>query len=302
MRGSYASDGQDLRDTIRQATGVRRFYSRKIESRVTEALSHIKQVERNVFDSYGLRLRDLRVLELGPGPFYGQLAYLAVHNRVTGVDRDEIVQGFNPAKYARMLLANGFMRTAKTVGRKVLGFDRRYRKELCKQLGVARLPTYDIRRAEATALPFESRCFDFVYSRGVFQHLPAPADVVREMVRVLKPGGVLYVVLQPYTSPTGCLDPRVLYGEIDNELGLWPHLRPELQDKVRPNAYVNKLGLRDWVSLFTSLSKDAKFIISPTDERYVPLATSLKQAGHLKQYSIEELTVGALHVMFQLRR
>jgi hypothetical protein len=117
---------------------------------------------------------------------------------------------------------------------------------------------------------------------------------------VLRPGGVLYVSLQPYTSPTGCLDPRVLYGGIDNELGLWPHLRPELRDQVRPNAFVNRLGLRDWQRLFTAIDEHAKFITTPVDERYVPRAVSLKQQGHLPDYTVEELTAGALDVMFQV--
>ena len=133
-----------------------------------------------------------------------------------------------------------------------------------------------------------------------FSSIWESADVLRQMILVLKPGGVLYVSLQPYSSPTACLDPRVLYGGIQNEIGLWPHLRPELQDQVRPNAWVNKLRIRDWEGVFRSVTEDAKFIVTPTDRRYIPLASSLKQAGHLQDYSLEELTAGALDVMFQL--
>lgn len=302
MNGSYTSGGQTFRDIVRQATSVRRFYSTKIEGRVTEALTHIRQVECNVLDAYGVRLRDLDVLELGPGQFFGQMAYLALHNRVVGVDRDVVGSRFSPLIYVRMLSANGAVRTAKTLGRKILGFDRRYRKELCKKLGLTRLPKLDVRCADARDLPFESGRFDFAYSRAMFQHLPAPVLVIREMARVLKPrAGIAYVSLQPYTSPTGCLDPRALYGGIDNELGLWPHLRPELENKVRPNAYVNKLRIREWVSIFRSVSEDAKFVITPVDGRYVSLAKSLKQEGHLQSYSIEELTAGALDVVFRLQ-
>jgi SAM-dependent methyltransferase len=300
MSGSYTSGGQSFQDIVRQTISARRFYAQKIESQVTEALTHIEQVEQNVFEHYGIRLRNLDILELGPGQLFGQTAYLARHNRVTGVDRDLLVRGFNPLHYLKMLTINGPMRTSKTIGRKVLGFDRRYRKELCRRLGIARLPPFSIRHAGGADLPVEDRSFDFVYSRAVFQHVGAPCDLLREMARALKPGGVLYVSLQPYTSPTACLDPRVLYGGIENEIGLWPHLRPELQERVRPNAWVNKLRIRDWEGVFHSVSEGAKFIVTPTDGRYIALATSLKQAGHLEDYSVEELTAGALDVMFQL--
>ena len=84
------------------------------------------------------------------------------------------------------------------------------------------------------------------------------------------------------------MDPRVLYGSVDNELGLWPHLRSELKDKVRPNAYVNRLGLRDWQRIFTEESPHPFFFLTPVDDCYFPLAETLKQTGHLQDYSIEE--------------
>jgi SAM-dependent methyltransferase len=300
MSDSYTSGGQSFRDIVRQLNSARRHFSAKIEARVTEAICEIQQVERRVVDAYGIQIQNLDVLELGPGQFPAQMTYLALHNRAIGADRDVIVQGFRPMQYVRMLRDNGPMRTAKTIGRKALGLDRRYRKELRRQLGVRRLPKLDIRRSGAANLTLEDRCVDFAYSRAVFQHLPDPGAVVRELVRVLRPGGVLYVSLQPYTSPTGCLDPRVLYGEIENELGLWPHLRPDLQDRVRPNAFINKFGLRDWQRLFSSINQKVRFLITPTDERYVSEAAILKQKGHLQGYTVEELTAGALDVMFQI--
>ena len=78
-------------------------------------------MEANVFEHYGIRLRDLEILELGPGQFFGQTAYLACYNRVTGVDRDLLARGLNPIDYVRMLTINGPMRTLKTAGRKILG-------------------------------------------------------------------------------------------------------------------------------------------------------------------------------------
>jgi SAM-dependent methyltransferase len=49
----------------------------------------------------------------------------------------------------------------------------------------------DLRQADLTALPFESCAFDSVVSWGVLMHIPQLEAAVRELVRVLKPGGIL---------------------------------------------------------------------------------------------------------------
>ena len=49
----------------------------------------------------------------------------------------------------------------------------------------------DIRKADATRLPFPDATFDCVYSFGVIHHIPEAEQVIAEVRRVLKPGGVL---------------------------------------------------------------------------------------------------------------
>lgn len=46
-----------------------------------------------------------------------------------------------------------------------------------------------IHQADARHLPFENESFDYVYSHGVLHHCDEPEQVVREMFRVLRPGG-----------------------------------------------------------------------------------------------------------------
>lgn len=47
---------------------------------------------------------------------------------------------------------------------------------------------------DAHAMPFEDNTFDFVYSLAVFEHLHSPWVAAKEILRVLKPGGRVYVL------------------------------------------------------------------------------------------------------------
>lgn len=49
-------------------------------------------------------------------------------------------------------------------------------------------------------LPFDTDHFDIVYSSNVLEHTADPAQVLREGLRVLKPGGILQIVCPNYLS------------------------------------------------------------------------------------------------------
>lgn len=52
-----------------------------------------------------------------------------------------------------------------------------------------------VQQADAERLPFRDAQFDVVYSYGVLHHTPDTARAIREVHRVLKPGGTAYVML-----------------------------------------------------------------------------------------------------------
>jgi ubiquinone/menaquinone biosynthesis C-methylase UbiE len=60
---------------------------------------------------------------------------------------------------------------------------------------------------EGTTLPFEDKSFDAAFSVSVIEHVETPARYFSEILRVLKPGGVLYLAfpnkLDPIETHTG---------------------------------------------------------------------------------------------------
>lgn len=48
-------------------------------------------------------------------------------------------------------------------------------------------------RAEAETLPFADNVFDVVYCFSVIEHVASVSETIREMVRVTRPGGAIYV-------------------------------------------------------------------------------------------------------------
>ena len=55
-------------------------------------------------------------------------------------------------------------------------------------------------QSEAEALPFQDDHFDFVYSSGVLHHTPNTEQALKEVLRVLKPGGTAMIGLYPTYS------------------------------------------------------------------------------------------------------
>jgi SAM-dependent methyltransferase len=73
--------------------------------------------------------------------------------------------------------------------------------------------------ADGTRLPFPGERFQAVLLDSVVEHVADPAALVQECARVLKPGGIAFVVFPPYYGP--------LSGHIDDYVLIpWFHLLP----------------------------------------------------------------------------
>ena len=93
--------------------------------------------------------------------------------------------------------------------------------------------------ADLAQIPAQT--FDYVFSLNVFEHIEDDAQAAREALRILKPGGALYVYLPAF---------GVLFGAMDRKVGHQRRYRRETLAKLFGNAgfevkqtrYVDVLG------------------------------------------------------------
>jgi len=155
----------DWRAAIPHAAGTREHFD-QIDSRFLESVRRYLPWRQHPFEQlvpYG-ELHGLDVLEIGVGQgTHAQL--IAPHCKsFVGIDLTEH--------------ASGVTRTR------------------LKQAGIAG----DIRQMDAERMTFPDRSFDFIWSWGVIHHSSDTGKVLREMARVLRPGGRACVMVY-YRSP-----------------------------------------------------------------------------------------------------
>src|SRR5215208_7379331 len=221
---------------------------RALREYARETVESTRAAEEMVFRVTGRRIENVKALEIGPGQLPRQSAYFSCKNEVIGIDLDVIAQSFDVKGYWRMWRQNGSIRVAKTLGRKALGYDRAFRRGLKEELALKKLPKTPILHMDASQINFPNASFDFVYSFDVFYSIPEPQRALKEVARVLKPGGCAYISLRLFTSENGSMDIRVTSGNRSN-IPYWSHLRPQYQQLIVPSSYANGLSSADWTRL-----------------------------------------------------
>jgi hypothetical protein len=112
---------------------------------------------------------------------------------------------------------------------------------------------------------------------------------MRDAARVLRPGGVAYMSVHPWTSESGCHDPRIFAGRRD-ALPLWSHLRDDYAHLVRSNAYLNRWSVDEWRATFEREWPGVAVELH-LDERMRPELDRLRGSGELGAFRDEELLV-----------
>jgi ubiquinone/menaquinone biosynthesis C-methylase UbiE len=76
----------------------------------------------------------------------------------------------------------------------------------------------ELRQGEVSSLPYSDGSFDIVYSIHSIYFWRNPVDCLKEIKRVLKPGGLLAITIQPKDKWRPNVDPRVMTLYFGNEL------------------------------------------------------------------------------------
>jgi ubiquinone/menaquinone biosynthesis C-methylase UbiE len=188
-------------------------HPRGLLGRMVGTIMAYENRERNL---WAVSLLDIKprdhVLEVGFGPGLAihTAARLASEGLVAGVDSSEV------------MLRQARQRSAAAV----------------------RAGRVDLRLGSAEALPFPDGAFDKVFATNSLHHWPDPAAGLRELWRVLKPGGLVTIVEQPRGSATEAQVQALAEQRAAQlrEAG-FHDIRLEFKP-MRPAASVGVLGLR----------------------------------------------------------
>ena len=134
----------------------------------------------------------------GTRPFSGLIPFDELR------DKDVLEIGCGTGVHARLLAEAGANVTAVDLTPTAVELTRK-RLEL-HGLGA------DVREADAERLPFADASFDFVWSWGVIHHSESTERAVREIARVLRPGGTLALMVYHRTSLTYWVQYQLIRG------------------------------------------------------------------------------------------
>ena len=116
-----------------------------------------------------------------------------------------------------------------------------------------------LERIDAKTLPYNNASFDALISNSIVHHIPEPVQAFREMIRVLSPGGALFVrdLLRPD-------DRKTLDRLVDAYAG---NANPRQQQMFRDSLNA-ALTLNEICQLLNELDKPVEWVKQTTDRHW----------------------------------
>jgi ubiquinone/menaquinone biosynthesis C-methylase UbiE len=132
----------------------------------------------------------------------------------------------------------------------------------------------DVREADAEHLPFPDDSFDFVWSWGVIHHSESTESVVREIARVLRPGGTLSLMVYHRSSTTYWIQYQLIRGVFGLQL---LRARPaEIANRYSDGVIARHYTRAGLTALLTPWFEDVETQVTGQMSEAIPLPARLR--------------------------
>jgi SAM-dependent methyltransferase len=220
------------------------------------------------------RTASLRVLDLANGRLRPQYTLLrAAGHRVYGID-----------------LINGSLQGWEELAYRFARWLYTWRLGLPARMAAART----LVRGDVNALPFQDGAFDLVTSIAALEHFDEVPTVIAELHRVVRPGGLLWICIHLFTSPSGGHNltlTEVPLRSVPQGVDAWDHLRKRKLpfsvplNEWRKDQYLKEIGRHFEVLEHYCYTREGEHLLTPEIE------------SELVGYSRDELTCCAYVIL-----